>query len=32
MKTNQDLDQLFSAMIESAEGISDLLFIAGQKP
>jgi twitching motility protein PilT len=32
MKTNQELDQLFSAMIESAEGISDLLFIAGQKP
>ena len=32
MKTTQELDLLFSAMIESAEGISDLLFIAGQKP
>ena len=32
MKTTQELDQLLSAMIESVEGISDLLFVAGQLP
>ena len=32
MKTIQELDHLLSAMIKSHEGISDLLFVAGQKP
>ena len=32
MNTRQELDQLFAAMIQSADGISDLLFVAGQKP
>ena len=32
MKTIQELDHLLSAMIKSFEGISDLLFVAGQKP
>ncbi|MEI7533599.1 MAG: PilT/PilU family type 4a pilus ATPase [Verrucomicrobiae bacterium] len=32
MKTTQELDQLLSALIESVEGISDLLFVAGQMP
>ena len=32
MKTIHEFDQLLSAMIKSHEGISDLLFVAGQKP
>jgi twitching motility protein PilT len=32
MKTIQELDHLLTAMIQSFEGISDLLFVAGQKP
>ena len=32
MKTIQEFDQLLSAMIKSFDGISDLLFVAGQKP
>jgi len=32
MKTIHELDQLLSAMIKSFDGISDLLFVAGQKP
>jgi len=32
MKTIHEFDQLLSAMIKSFDGISDLLFVAGQKP
>jgi twitching motility protein PilT len=32
MKTIQELDHILTAMIKSFEGISDLLFVAGQKP
>ncbi len=32
MQTIQELDQLLTAMIKSYDGISDLLFVAGQKP
>ena len=32
MKSIQEFDHLLSAMIKSYEGISDLLFVAGQKP
>ena len=28
----EELDRLFAAMIQSAEGISDLLFVAGKPP
>jgi twitching motility protein PilT len=30
--TNNELDRLLTAMIQSAEGISDLLFVAGKPP
>lgn len=32
METNKELDALLTAMIESAEGISDLLFVSGRCP
>jgi hypothetical protein len=34
METNQkeELDRVLASMIESAEGISDLLFVAGRRP
>jgi twitching motility protein PilT len=32
MKTLQELDHLLTGMIQSFDGISDLLFVAGQKP
>ena len=28
----EELDRLFAAMIQSAEGISDLLFVTGKPP
>jgi twitching motility protein PilT len=32
MNANEELDQLLTALIQSAEGISDLLFVAGKPP
>ena len=30
--SNEELDRLLLAMVKSAEGISDLLFVAGKPP
>ena len=32
MLNTEELDRLLTAMIQSAEGISDLLFVAGKPP